>query len=145
VVVDLLSALIAHAFEADNSLPPETHRQTLVLRIRSFIQQHLHDPQLTPRTIAAAHHISRSYLYRLFEHEEESVAAWIRRQRLEHARRDLAEPAMHSTPIHAIAASWGFSHAADFTRAFRTAYDMSPTDYRSLALRPPRSASSLQS
>ncbi|WP_344985793.1 AraC family transcriptional regulator [Streptomyces violaceus] len=107
-----MSALIAHACEANNSLPPETRQQTLVLRIRAFIQQHLHDPQLTPRTIAAAHHISRSYLYRLFEYEEESVAAWIRRQRLEHARRDLAEPAMRSTPIHAIAARWGFSHAA---------------------------------
>ncbi|GAA2907469.1 MULTISPECIES: AraC-like ligand-binding domain-containing protein [Streptomyces] len=145
VVIDLLSALIAHACEANNSLPPETRQQTLVLRIRAFIQQHLHDPQLTPRTIAAAHHISRSYLYRLFEYEEESVAAWIRRQRLEHARRDLAEPAMRSTPIHAIAARWGFSHAADFTRAFRTAYDMSPRDYRSLAHRPARSASFLQS
>ncbi|WP_406483175.1 helix-turn-helix domain-containing protein [Streptomyces platensis] len=134
VVIDLLSALLAHVLDADRSLPPETHRQALVLRIRAFVQQHLHDPQLSPCTIAAAHHISRSYLYRLFEDEEESIAAWIRGQRLEHARRDLAQPAMRTTPIHTIAACWCFTHAADFTRAFRRAYGMSPREYRSFAI-----------
>ncbi|MCZ1006667.1 helix-turn-helix domain-containing protein [Streptomyces lydicus] len=131
VVVDLLSALFAHALDANTLLPPETHRQALVLRIRSFIQRHLHDPQLTPPVIAAAHHISLSYLHRLFQHEEETVAAWIRRQRLDRARRDLADPAQRTTPIHAVGARWGFPRAADFTRAFRTAYGMPPSDYRS--------------
>ncbi|SOE16237.1 AraC-type DNA-binding protein [Streptomyces sp. 2323.1] len=134
VVVDLLSALLAHALDAGSSLPPETHRQSLVLRIRAFVQQHLHDPQLTPGAIAAAHRISRSYLYRLFEHEEEPIAVWIRRQRLDHARRDLGDPALCTTPIHAIAARWGFPRAADSTRVFRAAYGMPPSDYRNHAL-----------
>ncbi|GAA2679873.1 helix-turn-helix domain-containing protein [Streptomyces lunalinharesii] len=131
VVVDLLSALFAHALEADALLPPETHRQTLVLRIRAYVRAHLHDPHLTPAGIAAAHHISTSYLHRLFRHEDETVAAWIRRQRLDRARRDLADPALRTTPIHAIAARWGFPRAADFTRSFRTAYGVPPSDYRS--------------
>ncbi|MGW4736264.1 helix-turn-helix domain-containing protein, partial [Streptomyces shenzhenensis] len=130
VAVDLLSALFAHALDVGSSLPSETHRQTLVLRIRAFIQQHLHDPHLTPRTVAAAHHISTSYLHRLFQDEEETVAASIRRQRLERARRDLSEPGLCTIPIHAIAARWGFPRATDFTRAFRAAYDMPPSDYR---------------
>ncbi|MGW1306680.1 AraC family transcriptional regulator [Streptomyces sp. NPDC002514] len=130
VVVDLLSALFAHALDADTLLPPETHQQTLVLRIRAFVREHLHDPQLTPPAIAAAHHISISYLHRLFQHEEETVAAWIRRQRLERACHDLADPAQRTIPIHAIAARWGFPRAADFTRAFRSAYGMPPKDYR---------------
>jgi AraC-like DNA-binding protein len=130
VAVDLLSALFAHALDAGNSLPPESHQQTLVLRIRAFIQANLHDPQLTPRTIAAAHHISTSYLHLLFQHEEETVAAWIRSQRLERARRALADPTMRAIPIHAIAARSGFPRAADFTRAFRRAYGVSPRDYR---------------
>ncbi|MGW3951869.1 AraC-like ligand-binding domain-containing protein [Streptomyces sp. NPDC004752] len=130
VAVDLLCALFAHALDVGSSLPPETHRQTLVLRICAFIQQHLHDPHLTPRTVAAAHHISTSYLHRLFQDEEETVAASIRRQRLERARRDLSEPGLRTIPIHAIAARWGFPRASDFTRAFRAAYDMPPSDYR---------------
>src|SRR3954469_6071026 len=72
VAVDQLSAVFAHALDAGDSLPPETRRQSLVLRIRAFVQQHLHDPHLTPRTIATAHHISTSYLHRLFQNEEET-------------------------------------------------------------------------
>ncbi|MFF4753706.1 hypothetical protein ACWD5R_43510 [Streptomyces sp. NPDC002514] len=53
VVVDLLSALIAHALDSDNSLPPETRPQALVIGTRIFAQQHLHDPHLNPRAIAA--------------------------------------------------------------------------------------------
>lgn len=137
VVVDLLSALLAHTLEADRSLPPETRSRTLVLRIRSYIQQNLHDPRLTPRAIATAHNISTSYLHRLFQDEHETIAVWIRQQRLERARRDLADPAMFSTTIQTIAARWGFTRAADFTRAFRTAYGMPPKHYRQQCLHSP--------
>ncbi|WP_452746370.1 AraC-like ligand-binding domain-containing protein [Streptomyces bluensis] len=130
VVVDLLSALIAHALDSDNSLPPETHRQTLFLRVRAFVQGHLHDPQLTPPAIAAVHHISTSYLHRLFQEHGLTVSGWIRRQRLEHARRDLVDPALRGTAIHVIASRWGFPRAADFSRAFRNAYGIPPKDYR---------------
>ncbi|MFI0504242.1 helix-turn-helix domain-containing protein [Streptomyces albogriseolus] len=134
ILVDLLAAVFAHALGAMDRLPAESRRRTLTLRIRAFIQANLHDPELTPRTIAAAHHISTSYLHRLFEDEEETVSAWTRTQRLEHARRDLAEPGLRTLPIHAIAARWGFPRAADFTRAFRTAYGLPPRDYRRQAL-----------
>ncbi|AEM86165.1 helix-turn-helix domain-containing protein [Streptomyces violaceusniger] len=133
VIVDLLSALFTQALEIDGSLPQESHRRALVLRIQAFVQRHLHDTRLTPSMIAAAHHISTSYLHRLFEGEADTVAAWIRHQRLERARRDLADPALRTTPVYLIAARWGFPRAADFTRAFRTAYGVPPRDYRTAA------------
>jgi AraC-like DNA-binding protein len=82
--------------------------------------------------IAAAHHISLSYLHRIFQEETpgETVAAWIRTQRLEGARRDLADPNLSSTPVHIIATRWGLVRASDFTRAFRNAYGVSPMEYR---------------
>ncbi|WKX72682.1 helix-turn-helix transcriptional regulator [Streptomyces sp. XD-27] len=134
VLVDLVAALFAHTLEAEGCLPPETHRRALVLRIKSFIRERLHDPRLTPATVAAAHHISTGYLHRLFRDEESTVAAWIRRLRLEGARRDLTEPARHATPIHAIAARWGFPRATDFSRAYRAAYGTTPQDHRRQAL-----------
>ncbi|MBL1095295.1 helix-turn-helix domain-containing protein [Streptomyces coffeae] len=137
VVTDLLSAVFAHAMDTEPSLPPETRTRTLTLRIRAHVQRNLHDHQLTPHAIAAAHNISLSYLHRLFKAEHETVAAWIRHQRLERARRDLADPVMSPTAIHAIAARWGFPRAADFTRAFRATYGMPPRDYRRQALHPP--------
>ncbi|MER7694990.1 helix-turn-helix domain-containing protein [Streptomyces sp. NPDC097610] len=69
-------------------------------------------------------------LHRLFQHEDETVAASIRRQRLERTRHDLADPAQRTTPVHAIATRWGFPRAAEFTRAFRTAYGIPPKEYR---------------
>ncbi|OIK01344.1 AraC family transcriptional regulator [Streptomyces sp. MUSC 14] len=134
VVTPLVSALFAHLLEAGDCLPPETHQQALTLRIQAFIREHLHDPDLTPSGIAATHHISTSYLHCLFQHEDATVAAWIRRLRLEAARRDLADPALRTTPIHTIAARWGFPRAADFSRAHRAAYGTAPKDHRHQAL-----------
>ncbi|MFE4590819.1 helix-turn-helix domain-containing protein [Streptomyces laurentii] len=130
IVVDLVSALLAQALDSGELLAPETRRQALVLRVRAFVQANLHDTRLTPSVVAAAHHISTSYLHRLFQNEDETVAAWIRRQRLERARRDLADPAQHGVPIHVIAARWGFPQAADFSRAFRNAFGVPPKEYR---------------
>ncbi|MEU6084385.1 AraC family transcriptional regulator [Streptomyces sp. NPDC047108] len=130
VATDLLFALFAHLLDAEDTLDPETHRRSLVLRIKTFIHQHLTDPDLTPRTVAAAHHISLSYLHRLFQGEQLTVAGWIRHQRLERARRDLADDALRHTPVHAIAARWGFPRASDFTRVFTTTYGMPPSAYR---------------
>ncbi|KPC65284.1 helix-turn-helix domain-containing protein [Streptomyces chattanoogensis] len=134
VLTDLVAALFAHILEAGPCLPPETHRRALALRIQAFIREHLHDPHLTPSSIAAEHHISTSYLHRLFRDEDTTVAAWIRRLRLEAARRDLTDPALHAIPIHAIATRWGFPRAADFSRTFRAAYGTTPRGHRHQSL-----------
>ncbi|GAB3977081.1 hypothetical protein GCM10029978_065750 [Actinoallomurus acanthiterrae] len=135
VLVDLVATLFAHTLAAEASLAPETRTRALTLSIKSFIQRNLHNPDLSPSHIAAAHHISRSYLYRLFQAEADTVTSYIRRKRLEGARRDLSNPALTATPIHVIATRWGFTHAADFTRAFRAAYNIPPRDHRIFAMR----------
>ncbi|MFF3378881.1 helix-turn-helix domain-containing protein [Streptomyces sp. NPDC002680] len=130
VVVGLVSALLTHELDVEGVLPPETRRRTLVLSIRAFVRQRLHDPGLTPAVIAAAHHISPSYLHRLFRDEDDTVASYLRRQRLERARRDLADPALRDVPVHRIASRWGFTHASAFTRVFRAAYGHPPSHHR---------------
>jgi AraC-like DNA-binding protein len=131
-----VSAWFAQVLDAEAALPQETHQRVTAQRIQAFIRQNLHDPELTPPAIAAAHHISRSYLYRIFQQQSqgETVGAWIRGRRLENARRDLADSSLRTTPIHAVAARWGFPRASEFTRAFRTAYGISPKEYRLQAL-----------
>ncbi|MFE0508672.1 helix-turn-helix domain-containing protein [Streptomyces sp. NPDC058964] len=133
VVTDLVTAVFAHALDAEQGLPPETHARTLTLRIKSFVRRHLGDPELTPAKIAAAHHISRSHLYRLFQDEGLTVASYIRDQRLANARRDLTDPGLRTLPVHAVAARWGYSRPGDFTRAFRTAHGMAPSELREQA------------
>ncbi|MEO3875589.1 helix-turn-helix domain-containing protein [Nonomuraea sp. B12E4] len=133
-LTDMVAMLLGHHLDAD--LPPETGQRALLLRIHAHIQEHLGDHRLSPSTIAAAHNISVRTLHRLFASENVTVARWIRQQRLERCRRDLMKPAAERQPIHAIATRWGFSEAAVFTRAFHSAYGMSPQEYRAQQLPP---------
>jgi AraC-like DNA-binding protein len=134
VALDLLTAVLAHHLDAGDRVPDDSRQHALVLRVEAFVRQHLHDPQLSPGAIAAAHHISVSYLHRLFRARGTTVSAWIRGLRLEQARRDLTDPALLIVPVHRIAARCGFHDHATFTRAFRAAYDVPPRDYRHRAL-----------
>ncbi|GFE21136.1 hypothetical protein Sliba_15890 [Streptomyces nigrescens] len=134
IIVDLLSSLLAHTLDQDASLAPETRQRTLTLRIRAFIEDNIGDPGLTPPAIAEAHHISLSYMHRLFQQEEDTLAVYIRRRRLERVRRDLTDPALNDTPIHALAARWGFPRAADFSRVFRRTYGVPPRELRQRVL-----------
>jgi AraC-like DNA-binding protein len=131
IALDLATALLAQRFNTQGE--PETFQHALAMRVRGYIHQHLADPELSPEQIAAAQHISVRSLHRLFRHLNTTVSAYIRHQRLEQARRELADPALRMRPIHAIAARWGFRRPADFTRAFRAAHGMPPKDFRHLA------------
>lgn len=135
VAVDLAAATLAAQVDAEDQLVPETRRQALLARIEAFVEHNLGDPDLTPAVIAAHHHVSLGYVHRLFQPRELTVAAWIRRERLERARADLADPRLRARPLHTIAARWGFRHATDFSRAFRAAYGIPPGDFRHRVLR----------
>ncbi|MER5986636.1 helix-turn-helix domain-containing protein [Streptomyces sp. NPDC001787] len=132
VTLDLAAALLAH--HLGDETPPEAHPDALVTRIQSFVRRNLSDPELTPRQIADAHHISLRTLHRVFQRQDATVTAWIRRQRLDGARRDLTNPTLAARPIHVIAAAWGFTRAADFTHVFRAMYGMPPSEYRHMAM-----------
>ncbi|QKW09730.1 helix-turn-helix domain-containing protein [Streptomyces sp. NA04227] len=132
IAVDLLTAHVAHVADAEEVLPAETRQRELLVRCKVFIEQHLRDPLLTPSAVAKSQHISLRYLYLIFRQDEMTVAAWIRRRRLEGARRELSDPAMNSLRIHEIAGRWCFSGPSDFTRAFKSAFGTNPAEFRQL-------------
>ncbi|MFJ3922290.1 helix-turn-helix domain-containing protein [Streptomyces sp. NPDC090022] len=130
VALDLAAALVADHLDATPELPSETRRQVLLARIHAFIDGHLGDPDLGPAGIAAQHHMSIRSLHLLFRPEPETVSATIRRRRLERCRRDLADPRLLGHPIAALVARWGFQQPADFSRAFRRTYGITPREFR---------------
>lgn len=134
VLVDLATLFLSCPDGDELTNPAERNRSALTLEIQRFIQVNLADTELSPRSIAAAHHISVSYLHRLFQEQETSVASWIKIRRLERVRRDLADPMLAGIPIHGIAARWGFPDAAGFSRSFRAAYGMPAKDFRAQVL-----------
>ncbi|MFI6154415.1 helix-turn-helix transcriptional regulator [Kitasatospora sp. NPDC051170] len=132
VVVELVSVWISGELDAEGELQQEHRPSVRTESIRAFIRGALHDPGLSPSVVAAAHHISVSHLHRLFARhfEGETVAAFIRRQRLVRAERELADPALIALPIRAIGARCGMPSASEFGRVFRAAYGLTPREHR---------------
>jgi AraC-like DNA-binding protein len=119
------------AGECVRPTPPARAADNLLRLIDSHIVEHLADPDLGPTGIAAAHFVSTRHLHRLFAHRGGTVAQQIQRMRLERCRRELVDPRSDTRSITDISRRWGFPDLATFSRAFRAAYGMSPTDWRS--------------
>ncbi|SIT41597.1 Transcriptional regulator, AraC family [Paraburkholderia ribeironis] len=124
--------LIAAAFGKDKGLSGNARaaaRTAMFATARRYIDANLGQPDLTLENVLAVSQLSRPTLYRLFE-SEGGLAAYIRNRRLREAADEL-----HRYPRKAIvevAYGLGFNSASDFNRAFRRAYDMSPSDFRTL-------------
>ena len=128
-VVDLVESLCASVIGGDQHRA--TSQTVLLLRARAHAESRLGDPSLTPGEIAAALHVSKRYLHRLFENDRTTVSGWIRRRRLEACRCDLGDPALRGETVTSIGARWGLTNPAHLSRLFREAYGLSPTEYRS--------------
>ncbi|MFB8236966.1 helix-turn-helix domain-containing protein [Kitasatospora purpeofusca] len=130
VLLDLVGACLAHQLGALDEAPAEVRARLTLERVLAFIEHNLGDPDLTPRLIAERHHLSLRALYALFEDRPESVAATVRRRRLERSYADLARRDPGDRSVRAVAARWGFSSHAAFSRAFRERYGITPREHR---------------
>ncbi|MGW0567578.1 AraC-like ligand-binding domain-containing protein [Streptomyces tauricus] len=128
-VIDLMAATAADQLGADPAELPGADG-VLLLRIRTYIRWHLSDPGLTPAVIADAHGISVRCLHRLFEAEDSTVCRWIREQRLQECRQELAARPPGSVTLGQVARRWGFTGPAGLAKAFRNSFGLSPTDWR---------------
>ncbi|WP_089506368.1 helix-turn-helix domain-containing protein [Streptomyces sp. NBS 14/10] len=131
--VSLITALVTESL-ARSAPPPQ---DAMMLRIRTYIENRLSDPDLTPDSIAEAHGISRRYLFKLFAAQDLTVAGWIRMRRLERCARDLANTSAPEQPISMVAARWGLLDCRHFSRLFKSAYGETPRDFRRRALAGP--------
>ncbi len=127
----LLMELLGTGEEGEEAEAP-TIGSEMLSRIRCFIEEHLMDPDLSPESIARAHHISVRYLHKLFQNEGITVSQWVRRRRLESCRVELGRSNRRFT-VAAVAHRWGFSSPSHFSRTFRGAYGMTPSEWQSLA------------
>ncbi|MFI2371864.1 helix-turn-helix domain-containing protein [Streptomyces sp. NPDC018833] len=128
--VDLLGTLVAERLGRATAGTADSAGAALRLRIQSFIDRHLADPDLSPQTIAEAHHLSVRYVHRLFQDEGTTVSRWIQHRRLEACRRELGRG---GPAVAAVAHRFGFTSPSHFSRVFRAAYGMSPREWRAMA------------
>ncbi|WP_327280704.1 MULTISPECIES: helix-turn-helix domain-containing protein [unclassified Streptomyces] len=140
VALDLATAFLAQQLGDPGQAPAEARAQESLQRIYRFIENNLGDPGLTPQVIADQHNMSLRGLYALFGDQPLTISARIRHSRLERAHTDLASEELSGQPVQTIAARWGFSSATGFSRAFRDAYGVTPTEHRAISLAAPQHA-----
>lgn len=129
--VDLFVTMLAS--EVTTRYEPISGRLSRLLSLKDYIEAHLHDPQLTPSAIAKANYVSTRQLHALFTEQGMSVGTWIRKRRLEIARRDLADPRLAGDSISAIAQRVGLPDATHFSKLFRAEFRESPRSWRARA------------
>jgi AraC-like DNA-binding protein len=129
VTIDLVRTLIASGGEP----PPaaaDALNDSLPLRIERYILQHLGDPALSPRRIAAEHYISLRHLYYLWSGRGCTLAEWIMSERLIRAGWELASAPRGLETVASVARRWGFADTTHFSRRFKERYGVSPGEWR---------------
>lgn len=128
VVTTLAAAMLRSAVSEE----PTWHESDIALYMSmcSYISVNISHAQLSPDTIAAAHHVSRRKMYGVFEQFGETPASVIRACRLEEAARRLVDDGWNHHSIADVALSVGFGDVTTFTRAFVRHFGYRPRDWR---------------
>lgn len=103
-------------------------RAAIRAEIRRYVRTRLQDPALGPGSIARSYSMSIRALHALFEDVEESVAGLVRNERLARCMEDLQQ--LGGGSVTEIAFRWGFSDAAHFSRLFKRAFGITPSEVR---------------
>lgn len=131
--VSLLAPALAHDDTPEISTEG-LQGSSLRNQVHKLIDDSLSQPNLNPVGLASRLNISVRHLYRLFEEQNDSVCRYIQRSRLKRSAEDLSNPFLKSESITSIAYKWGFTDSAHFSRAFKKQFELSPKDYRGMAM-----------
>lgn len=91
-----------------------------------WIDDHILDPELNPRTIAAAHSVSVRTLHRAFQSEPQTLSEVICVRKLEKAR-DLF---WDGRSVTSVSAMLNFASPSHLSRVFTSQYEMTPSEYK---------------
>lgn len=105
-------------------------RNGLLQRAKQAIENNIYRADLSPAAVAGLLGISVRQLHLLFEPTGTTYARYVLARRLEHARLLLRQ--VPPRPVADIAFACGFDGLSTFYRSFRSAFGMSPADFRDL-------------
>lgn len=125
--LDLVRALLANCAN-EPAAATDAIAATLDVQVLNYLNEHLRDRDLTVAKIAQAHNISERYAYLLLARQDITFGDWVRSRRLAGAAQSLRD--QPEAAIGQIADRWAFPDQANFTRAFRRAFGVSPREYR---------------
>lgn len=118
--------LCHHAKSRSNSVNGNT-----VDRAKQYIISNLQKNDLSLDMIASHVGVSSRHLNRLFRSEGPSAIKWAKTARLERCASALVNPSYAGHTVAEIAYEFGFNDISHFCRDFKTAYHLTPGEYRS--------------
>lgn len=128
---DLLSVMLHSSF-GEGSMVPRTSAG-LRHAVQEYLRANATDRGIDMDQVARAHFVSRRRLYQVFEQVGVSPARFLREERLRVATRMLADRRRDPRTIEQIAYAAGFDDLRTFARAFRRAYECSPSEWQTTA------------
>lgn len=131
-VNDATASLFAAGFaQAFASAAPQANRSIGVSldKVRKFIEERLHDPDLNADNLTDKFPLSRSALYKMFE-PLGGVQGYIKKRRMSGVFNALVSHEKVHIAIFDVAKSYGFTSSSTFNRVFRETYGMTPRDLR---------------
>lgn len=115
--------------EASIQHKPDTQQQyyiEIIDKVKAFVKDNLQD--VTLEKAAATVHLSPAYLSHVFKFKTDiTLSDYILNKRLSRAKELLKDSGIRITQI---SESLGYSNPNNFTRAFKSMYNLTPTEYR---------------
>jgi AraC-like DNA-binding protein len=134
-VHDLVALTLGATRDATETAKLRGARAARLREIKTDIETHLGDEDLSIGAIAARHRLPVRYVQRLFEAEVKTFTEFVLERRLVRVHRLLSDPRLADRSIGIIALESGFSNQPYFNRIFRRRYGASPSDVRAQARR----------
>jgi AraC family transcriptional regulator, positive regulator of tynA and feaB len=120
--------LALSSLERDDGAPPRLPPS--LQRARLLIGRNIGDATYGPDALAKDLGVCRRSLYSLFGRLGLSPAAYIKRQRLEHARNEILSGRNRQVSLSTIALENGFPDSSSFSHAFKAVYGVTPSTLR---------------
>jgi AraC-like DNA-binding protein len=117
-------------------IPGCTHQSVSSKRLHDvlrYIELHLSDPKLSIAAVAKGCGISPRYVSILLKLHGSPFSTLVWEQRLKIASRLLSSSRSNDLSISKVAYGMGFKSLAHFSRKFKAAFNMSPSEYRSMS------------
>jgi len=125
-----LLAVLACEGRVDEDVKRSTSLDIRRAQVKTFIDKHFREPDLTISSIARRLHLTPRYVQLAFEGDEQTPSEYLRQRRIEACARELLEQTRRRKSITEISFANGFNSSSHFSTEFKRVYGMTPRDWR---------------